>query len=938
MLKQHQLLLVAFAVCCSWPGHWVAALALNNPSTAPAALPAPLVQQLDARNTTNSSTALALASSANTTYTCTLAVEGYGKSSSSSSSSNAPGGQRGIKSLALNCSSATPAAPSLTVSYDSGALQAGTTAFNGVQPVLLDSGMCNESFINLTAVLYFCSAPGTALIFDQPTVQGVWLDVADKDAAVDTGLLAFGGNGTAVIINSGRFEHNHAGTPISLVDSVVLHIINQTRISNNAARDGGGLKIGHQSTAAVTGGSAVLNNTARFGGGVYVYGRGRFSLLGGSSVMFNAAGDGAKGGGVFAKEDAVVLVTEGSRVDWNTAPDGGGLVVEGSARCAVAGNSSVSSNTAFKTSGGGVLVDNVAELRLLGASVSGNFAAKQGGGVALMDASSASCIVDCASVIASNRAAEQGGGLYLGPGTSAVVQGASLCELNSAKSGAGAFVSGEDKKKMPNATSLTIQGQGTVFRRNSGTYGAAVNVYSVGGQDVGCVVSVLDGVLLQDNFAEEGGGGFVSSGRCNVSFVGSQLQGNSVLKQGGAFSVYGSSRVVFLDSNITRNTAKDAAGGNIGQSAIVVFNRSAAEQNRVVHGGAAFMIVENAQLSLFGSTVSTNQALLGGAVSIEDNATVTLDNSTLRSNTADTSGGAVHMLGPGSSKLVFSNRSYCAGNTAGISGGCAYLVSGGVLNIDSSSAIAVNAARFGGGVALAALQTAPDLGSLRQRTFGNSAGTFGSDLYMDWEDITLSLQFVVSDGVNTSATQLLAAGGVIPYVSRSSGPGLLLSVAARGQNGTELAAGVKIEALLLLGGTNSPGTAAAAEIFMMGSSTTDERGEALLPSLHPKQPPGDYTLRLQYTTLAGVPFVTDHTLRIRECVLGEVTGSAAGGRAAVTCDVCPPGKYSLSDVPPHNQQCHDCGMETSNCSVGAAVVLPLPGFWQRSPMSALMHR
>lgn len=113
--------------------------------------------------------------------------------------------------------------------YNNSQLQQFVPSFSGVAPLPHLTSGCDESFTNFSALLFFCGAPGALLILREPSIQGLWLEVPDRDWA-DTGLLGCAGNGTSVVIKGGSFLYNYAGTPVTVFDSAARNVTNATRI------------------------------------------------------------------------------------------------------------------------------------------------------------------------------------------------------------------------------------------------------------------------------------------------------------------------------------------------------------------------------------------------------------------------------------------------------------------------------------------------------------------------------------------------------------------------------------------------------------------------------------------------------------------------------------------------------------------------------------
>jgi predicted outer membrane repeat protein len=96
-------------------------------------------------------------------------------------------------------------------------------------------------------------------------------------------------------------------------------------VSNNNAREGGGVKVGGGAEFTMSDNASVSGNTARDegGGGVDVHDNGsKFTLSGSATVSNNNA---KKGGGVHVQDNGAEFTLSGSAsVSGNTAREGGG--------------------------------------------------------------------------------------------------------------------------------------------------------------------------------------------------------------------------------------------------------------------------------------------------------------------------------------------------------------------------------------------------------------------------------------------------------------------------------------------------------------------------------------------------------------------------------------------------------------------------------------
>jgi hypothetical protein len=657
------------------------------------------------------------------------------------------------------------------------------------------------SFKPLHALLFFCGVPGghdAVVRLRQPVVEGVWLDVAPKDAKPgwDSALLYVGGNASVDVV-AGRFEHNHAGYPLLLAGSARIKI-SSSSISGNHQ---GGLALQANASARIIS-SNVTSNTAEFGAGLYEMGSSRVMMMHGTRVANNTAEN--KDGGVYAKDTASIACESGSAIDSNRAwQDGAVMTLEDSANASLT-NCSVSFNTASGTRGGGILASDNSTVKLNACELNGNEAGKEGGAVALQadsDKCKSNGLYSCRpslhmhdSIARNNSASVQGVALYVGPGASAVVSG-SILQNNKARNGGGVHVRGNEASA--HAVELTVEG-GTLLSGNAAEIAGGINVYGDDRAVSKCVARISDTVFAA-NTASQGGGGIVANARCSVVAPAAVMHDNSAGKVGGAFSVTGGVSWSMHGVQLLHNMAQMAGAGYVGDNASVLISSSSlVEGNVASHDGGAFALADTAQLQLFGGSriVGNKAAVSGGGIAAVDVAGVVITGSVCHNNSAGANGGCVHLLDH--AEVSFVNGSDCAANTACTSGGCVCAVGNSSVQVSHVATVHANRARVGGGVAL--LDIGPNNDApLRPVVFNNTATDMGDNVYVDFVNVTLFVQSIASstDGMLTQA-QLQQAGQVVGYVSRSVGPGLAASLVVM-SNGSSAGSGVRVEASVLSG-------------------------------------------------------------------------------------------------------------------------------------------
>ena len=203
----------------------------------------------------------------------------------------------------------------------------------------------------------------------------------------------------------------------------------------------------------ITGGKTKGNNGGIYGGGIAVDGSSTLSLAGGVEITGNladSAGSHGCGGGVYLREsdsatDKNRLIMNNSAILSNTAAGfGGGVYLEDYAELEMNNGAIISDNNAQE--GGGVVVDKYASFNMKGGSITGNHANGTGygygGGISLRPDSTFTMEN---GQITGNHADFKGGGVYISDKSTFTMTGGTI-EDNFADSadcnGGGVYVGG----------------------------------------------------------------------------------------------------------------------------------------------------------------------------------------------------------------------------------------------------------------------------------------------------------------------------------------------------------------------------------------------------------------------------------------------------------------------------------------------------------------
>ncbi|KAF6259507.1 hypothetical protein COO60DRAFT_1460131 [Scenedesmus sp. NREL 46B-D3] len=775
----------------------------------------------------------------------------------------------------------------------------------------------------------------------------------------------------------------HFGLPSMLI--VILQFVKQTTSwllavhncsfhANNAANNGGAVKLGGKS-AAVIRASHFDGNIAMWGGGVSGHDNCTAEL---QSTMFFGHRASERGAGLrFAGQAQVqpgphqlstcncsVLTQKVAVLNCsftfvlqvavlncsfhsNVATTGGGAVSLQHDSTAVIRDSALSNNTA--ESGGGMICADNSTAELHSTAVIDNHASNNGGGLLLWDAAQVA-VHNC--TFNANMAVTGGGGVSL-VGTSRAVIRACLFVANHAAAGAGAYADGNSTADVQSTTfaanragnwggGLHFAGATQVavlncsFRANTatsdgGALSLAVNSRAVVrastvssntakyGGGMACTnnsTAELHLTAFTDNRADIEAGALAVYYAAQVKLSGSMFTGNQAGTGGGALRVDGSAALEAVSSQFIANKAD--LGGALIVRASVALRSCAFNANTAARHGGAMYANGAAKVLLNNCSIMNGSAESGGAVAAEDHATVAMNANLVRQNSASTTGGGLWCAGNSSVTLT---HMLIANNSA--RGGAGIVMDGSsYLNLSSTSVEFNSAAVIGGGLGLlkaAVMHVDPMSVAVRNKI----AGAYGGGMSAGSKEFNIDHVMAVvanntaeyDDDVSVAATTLTVLGNasVADFVNRPGAQeGVLpVKVVVTGLHGLPCEA-VRVNAEF-------------AGMYLMGTNVSGVGGLTDL-LLRVQQPPGHYNITFLVPDLVEVPPAT-LSLRVRHCVRGEVAPSPD------TCLVCLPGTYSLD---PSQQSCQPCPAPGASCPGGAAIV-PEPGWRHSAADSAQMH-
>jgi hypothetical protein len=258
-------------------------------------------------------------------------------------------------------------------------------------------------------------------------------------------------------------------------------------------------------------------------------------------------------------------------------------------------------------------------------TISGNVAARSGGGILGVGATKAIT----SSTISGNSAQDYGGGIGVRGNAMLIISGSTISN-NSASNSAGGGIRASDSRVT--VTDSTISG-------NSANLGGGIGIYSG-------YIAVTNSTISNNsatgtaNVNSRGYGGGIFGRQVMPIVTGSIISGNSAAVDGGGITgETGRSSWIVENSTISGNTAGRDGGGIRGRVSLTnsTVSGNSAERNG---GGVAGTSAPN---QITNSTISGNMAgALGGGLWLLSSA---IDHATIAANRAGTAGGGIFVSG-----------------------------------------------------------------------------------------------------------------------------------------------------------------------------------------------------------------------------------------------------------------------------------------------------
>lgn len=364
-------------------------------------------------------------------------------------------------------------------------------------------------------------------------------------------------------------------------------------------------------------------------------------LVNGATIQNNASTE-HSAGAIYVSVNRSATIQSGT-ISGNTAINGGGIYTDTGGTLNVEGGT-ISSNTATNC-GGGISIRDNTDLTITGGTITQNTAISGGGIDAIGDIiiSGGSITNNTATGTASNNG--YGGGIYTFGNIS--MDDGEITDNKATNYGGGIAILKHSSYPVPTAT-LT-----------------------------GGIIS--DNILNGSTTGSSGGGIYSNNSNLAISEV--EINGNTSAKGGGIFIVDGTSTISNSNTTINENITTNVGGGIYLSSGSLTISGGHINNNTSLDAGG---IYTRSTLNINGSSIveikgNTANPRAGGGIFVGGGTTTASNNNlTIENNTANTSGGGVHIQ---TGTFVLSGGTIKK-NTANTSGGI-YKASGGTYTRNS---------------------------------------------------------------------------------------------------------------------------------------------------------------------------------------------------------------------------------------------------------------
>ncbi len=396
----------------------------------------------------------------------------------------------------------------------------------------------------------------------------------------------------------------------------------------------------------------------------------------------NATGVDENGGGIAITGGATVQINDSALTDNSSQGDqpgeGGGALFNDVNSTLTLSNTDVLTNTAINGLGNGGGILNAGSLTIMGGEIANNQATRAGGGVENNNGTTA--FID--TQLNNNLAGINGGGLHISAAGIVTMTGGSAAGNVAQMEGGALWNSAGGALTVQNAMLTANNANGNAADQGGGA------IHNDGGTLVLTDTMILTNTALGTSGS---GGGILAVPGSAVTISGGEINGNSASRAGGGIEI----RATMTDVVTATVTSVMLAGNDTGSNP---------------GNGGALHITGPADVTVNSSTVMSNTAAAeGGGLWNSAVGTLTVANSTIQGNSAsgnaaDQGGGGLYSDG---GPLIVTNSTINnnqATGTAG-SGGGILVNPGGRLDFNGGTISGNRANRAGGGIELNATVT-----------------------------------------------------------------------------------------------------------------------------------------------------------------------------------------------------------------------------------------
>lgn len=537
--------------------------------------------------------------------------------------------------------------------------------------------------------------------------------LADNSSGGGIVITSYGGNALGVV-STGKYVFNYTFTE-------------KLEVTGNTASQGGGISFNFQ--------------TYRLNGDWNDNNKDTYSVT--SNINFNGAiisgntATGFSGGGIRLYNNTAgnngnrqvyinVNLNKGTLSNNTAEAYGGGLYTyKADVKYSSSdGTLTIQNNTATNNNGGGIYVDGGSLIELAATDISGNHA-KNGGALAISEATGSAVINLGTSTISKNYATENGGAIYLLGGNVTIAD--PVITSNGIKDGVVTTQNGGAIYIGGTGAGLTTTGDVRIEGNKSTTAGGAVyvsngnvtlsqstitsNASANGGAFyvTGGSITTAGGTVSNNVATNEGGVFYVNNGNINLGAI--QITNNSAVN-GGAISLHNGAFEIDPMCVVTSNTATGNGGGlyvsNTGKTGTTITCQGGSFYNNSATNGGGIYASGNPSNKegkitlIFAANVEGNTASNGGGIYMSDYVNMTFGDGLIKSNEA------VQPIDDTTTYTTANNKK--AGSVTGVGGG---------IFMADNSTLTFNSVEMG--------------------IYGNSATNAGADICSNGNGTTIGL-------------------------------------------------------------------------------------------------------------------------------------------------------------------------------------------------------